>query len=137
MGALVKRYQATGTVADLDEAIVLTRAGLARTQDDQPGPAHFSGVLSELLFLRHRQAGAVADLDEAIRHERVQLRNPALDRRRRASVLNALGLLLRPGPGGHGTGTTSRRRSPSAVRRWRPGFTGPTGRCTCPISETS
>ncbi|GGY32352.1 CHAT domain-containing tetratricopeptide repeat protein [Streptomyces tanashiensis] len=94
VGALVKRYQATGTVADLDEAIVLTRAGLARTQDDQPGPAHFSGVLSELLFLRHRQAGAVADLDEAIRHERVQLRNPALDRRRRASVLNALGLLL-------------------------------------------
>ncbi|KUN14574.1 hypothetical protein AQJ11_44445 [Streptomyces corchorusii] len=94
VAALVNRYEATGTVADLDEAIVLTRAGLARTQDPWPGPAHFSGVLSQLLFLRHRQAGAIADLDEAIRHERAQLQNPALDRRRRATVLNALGLLL-------------------------------------------
>jgi tetratricopeptide (TPR) repeat protein len=94
VAALVNRYQATGTVADLDEAIVLTRAGLARTQEDQPGHAHPSGVLSQLLFLRHRQAGAVADLDEAIRHERARLQNPALDRRQRAAVLNALGLLL-------------------------------------------
>ncbi|WP_433445954.1 CHAT domain-containing protein [Streptomyces sp. CA-142005] len=94
VAALVNRYQATGTVADLDEAIVLTRAGLTRTQDHWPGPAHFSGVLSQLLFLRHRQAGAVTDLDEAIRHERAQLQNPTLDRRRRATVLNALGLLL-------------------------------------------
>ncbi|MER5862831.1 CHAT domain-containing protein [Kitasatospora sp. NPDC002040] len=90
VGTLAYRYQATGTVADLDEAIVLTRAGLARTQDNRPGPAYFSG----LLFLRHRQAGAVADLEEAIRHERAQLQNPGLDRRRRATVLNALGLLL-------------------------------------------
>ncbi|MER5184560.1 CHAT domain-containing protein [Streptomyces sp. NPDC002896] len=94
VAALANRYQATGTVADLDEAIALARAGLARTKDHWPGPAHFSGALSQLLFLRHRQAGALADLDEAICHQRALLQDPALDRRRRTSVLNSLGLLL-------------------------------------------
>ncbi|MFF7635961.1 CHAT domain-containing protein [Kitasatospora sp. NPDC008050] len=92
--ALDHRYRWAGAVADLDEAVALARAGLARVRDGGPNQADCATALCGLLFLRHRQLGALADLDEAVGRLRVLAAAPSLDRRRRAGTLNTLGLVL-------------------------------------------
>ncbi|MCW2914232.1 MAG: hypothetical protein JWN52_2300 [Actinomycetia bacterium] len=72
--ALVSRYYAGGSVADLDEAVAAARAAWDSTPSTQWMRVHASyRALGTALGLRYRELGALSDLDDAVALSRAVL----------------------------------------------------------------
>ncbi|KAK4148475.1 hypothetical protein C8A00DRAFT_47666 [Chaetomidium leptoderma] len=63
---LESRYERTGAMADLEEAIGVARQAVAATPDDHPNRAVCLNNLGTQLGRRYERTGAMADLEEAI-----------------------------------------------------------------------
>ncbi|KAK4246224.1 CHAT domain-containing protein [Corynascus novoguineensis] len=59
------RYQRTGEMADLEEAIEMARQAVKSTPYDHPDRASYLGNLGNDLWHRYKQTGEMADLEEA------------------------------------------------------------------------
>ncbi|WP_405717347.1 tetratricopeptide repeat protein [Streptomyces sp. NBC_01537] len=65
-GALRTRFERSGTVADLDEAITVYRQAVEATPTDYPDRAAMLSNLGNALRTRFERSGAEADLDAAV-----------------------------------------------------------------------
>ncbi|MFG1995326.1 tetratricopeptide repeat protein [Actinoplanes sp. NPDC048988] len=87
LSSLVARYEVTGDLADLDNAVIAARTAViapSRTSGDQ---AARLGNLSDVLRLRYSRRGVPADLDEAIEYaEAAVSRTPERDPMRGARL---------------------------------------------------
>ncbi|GIH23461.1 CHAT domain-containing protein [Acrocarpospora phusangensis] len=92
-GALQDRFELTGSLADLDEAVNAGRAAADATGDRQERAGHLHN-LSVSLQSRFELSGADADLAEAIRSARAAVADAAAGPER-ASMLAALANALR------------------------------------------
>ena len=94
--ALRARYEETHDLADLDEAIDLTRStATSPLRAADPGShGNDLAALGIALQIRYRHTGSVADLDEAIQHCREASRVLPAGNPRRAEYLSSLGLAL-------------------------------------------
>ncbi|EXM12961.1 hypothetical protein FOTG_18569 [Fusarium oxysporum f. sp. vasinfectum 25433] len=93
---LSRRYERTGEMADLEEAIDLSKQALGSTPDDYPNRAAWLNNLGDFLVLRRRyeRAGEMADLEEAIGLSRQALDSTPDDHPNQAAWLNNLGDFL-------------------------------------------
>lgn len=65
-GALQTRFEQTGTIDDLDQAITAGRDAVAATPTDHPERAGSLSNLGLWLWVRFERTGAIDDLDQAI-----------------------------------------------------------------------
>ncbi|KAB5581229.1 hypothetical protein GE09DRAFT_1085583 [Coniochaeta sp. 2T2.1] len=63
---LWSRYERTGEIADLKEAITVARQAVDQTPDDHPARAVWLNNLGNMLESRYERRGEMADLEEAI-----------------------------------------------------------------------
>jgi hypothetical protein len=71
--SLVRRFQQWGVLSDLDEAVNLHQAALARRTATHPLRSNSLNGLAIALQLRFHQRGVQGDLDEAIKLHRATL----------------------------------------------------------------
>ncbi|KAH7232458.1 CHAT domain-containing protein [Fusarium solani] len=88
------RYERTGNVADLEEAIDVARQAVAATPDDHPDRAACLSNLGTKLESRYGRTGAMADLEEAIDVARQAVAATPDDHPDRAACLSNLGTKL-------------------------------------------
>lgn len=93
--ALQHRFERTGALADLDQAIAASRAAAAATASEQPYHAQCLTQLGNVLRLRFQKTGDLADLEEAIAITRAAAEELAPDAPERIVCLNALVAVLR------------------------------------------
>ncbi|MFI6761930.1 CHAT domain-containing protein [Micromonospora sp. NPDC050417] len=89
-GALQYRFQRTGNLADLDEAVKVSQAAVDATPFDNPDRAAMLTVLGLALRARAGQAGHSTDLDEAVRTSRQALDDLAVDHPDRVMYMSNL-----------------------------------------------
>ena len=93
--ALLGRFQRTGAVQDLDEAIRVGRQAAEVAPDDHPNRGVMLSNLGATLTVRFERTGAVQDLDEAIRAFQDAVAATPDDERGRNVMLSSLGGALR------------------------------------------
>jgi Tetratricopeptide repeat len=92
--ALQRRFEHSGTAADLDAAIQLGQRALDACSDDHPGRAMFLSNLGAALERRFERTGAVEDLDTAIGLLRQAVAVGGDDHPGHAAFLSNLGIAL-------------------------------------------
>jgi tetratricopeptide (TPR) repeat protein len=92
---LLVRFERTGVLADLDEAVRIGTLAFDGTAADHPGHALVLCGLGEILLARFNRTGVLADLNEALRVETLALDATDEGHPDRAAVLSALGTALR------------------------------------------
>jgi tetratricopeptide (TPR) repeat protein len=95
-GALQRRFQRTGALADLDEAVDVGRQALAAAPPGHPYHVGFLSNLGNALGARFEHAGTHADLEEAVKLGRQAVAAMAPGDPNRASVMSNLGGNLMP-----------------------------------------
>ena len=93
--ALLGRFQRTGAVHDLDEAIRVGRQAVRATPDDHPNRGAYLFNLGSALNVRFGRTGAKQDLDEAIRTFQDAAAATSDNERGRNVMLSSLGGALR------------------------------------------
>ncbi|KAH7191136.1 CHAT domain-containing protein [Fusarium oxysporum] len=88
---LERRYERTGEMADLEEAIRTARQAVDSAPDDYPNRAAWLNNLGNKLERRYERTGEMADLEEAIRIARQAVDSTPGDHPNRAAWLNNLG----------------------------------------------
>lgn len=91
--ALYLRFDATGNLPDLDDAVTLYRSA-AELPDDPADRALYLANLGGVLAVRYQQAGAGADLEEGLSTLRESLSNTAASSDMRPERLDSYGVAL-------------------------------------------
>ncbi|MET8876228.1 tetratricopeptide repeat protein [Nocardia sp. NPDC004604] len=89
------RFERTGSMTDLDEAMESKRAAVAATPADHPDRAGRLNNLGLALQNRFERTGSMTDLDEAVESKRAAVAATPADHPDRAMYLNNLGNVLR------------------------------------------
>jgi tetratricopeptide (TPR) repeat protein len=89
----MSRYERTGAMYDLEEAIATSREALECAAEDHPSRTTYLSALSGQLASRYERTGAMYDLEEAIATSREALECAAEDHPSRTTYLSGLGLL--------------------------------------------
>ncbi|KAI9889129.1 MAG: hypothetical protein M1814_005791 [Vezdaea aestivalis] len=92
---LGKHFVSSGSIADLDEAVQMSRDAVTLTAEDHPNRLTFLSTLGTNLgnrFLLGR--GAMSDLDEAIRINQETIKNASVDSAATANRLRNVAVLL-------------------------------------------
>src|SRR6266480_680171 len=110
---LESRYERMGDIADLKEAIQVTRRAVASTPEDHSDLAGRLNNLGNKLESRYEWTGDMADLKEAIQVAQRAVTSTPEDHSDLAAILNNLATSLRAGTSGQETWPTSRRPSKS------------------------
>lgn len=92
--SLQTRYQTTGQMADLNQAIEHYQTALRPTRQNSSNRATFLNDLGTALYARYLRGGQLADLEQAILNEQEAIRLTPTRSPDRVSYLNNLGLSL-------------------------------------------
>ncbi|MFE2267478.1 CHAT domain-containing tetratricopeptide repeat protein [Streptomyces griseosporeus] len=93
--ALRARFEQTGELGDLDEALSVSRQAVRDASAGLPERAEILSNLAKTLYVKFKRTGALADLDEAIDVGRQAVRAAPPDHPDRAANLSTLGNSLR------------------------------------------
>jgi tetratricopeptide (TPR) repeat protein len=92
--ALRTRFERTGRLADLDQAIQAAQNAIAATPTDHPYRAGYLSNLGSALQARFERTGRLADLDQAIQAAQDAIAATPTDHPDRAAMLSNLGVAL-------------------------------------------
>ena len=93
--ALRLRFERTGMLPDLDEAVTIGRAAAEATPPDDPDRAVMLSNLGAILQRRFERTGVLADLEESVAAMRAAMEATPADHPDRALMLSNLGSALR------------------------------------------
>ncbi len=91
---LLRRFEKTAKIVDLDEAIRIARKALESTLPDSPSYAAYSSTLGVQLWKRFEHTGKPADLDEAIAMTEKAVESSLPNDHNYPLYLNHLGIVL-------------------------------------------
>ena len=88
---LFRRYEQTGSLQDLEAAIVHAEAAVEATPEDHPDKAAMLNNLGNMLIRRYERTGNLQDLEAAIVHAEAAVEATPEDHPDKAAMLNNLG----------------------------------------------
>ncbi|KAK4244031.1 CHAT domain-containing protein [Corynascus novoguineensis] len=89
------RYERTGEMADLEEAIRMARQAVESTPHDHQDRSRWMSNLGNKLQRRYKRTGEMADLEEAIEMARQAVESTPHDHPDRARLMNNLGIMFK------------------------------------------